>query len=85
MIRGRVKGAIRAGRVIIQESAHVESDISHDKLSIEEGAYFKGTSTALLCIPATRPCERGLLIDAIDCSAAADTTKKCGGLLGIQD
>ena len=45
VIRGRVKGAIQAGRVIIQESAHVESDISHDKLSIEEGAYFKGTST----------------------------------------
>ena len=36
---------MRAGRVIIQEGAHVESDIWHDKLAIEEGAYFKGCCT----------------------------------------
>jgi cytoskeletal protein CcmA (bactofilin family) len=45
VIRGKVKGAIRAGRVLIQECAHVESDICHDKLAIEEGAYFRGCST----------------------------------------
>ena len=45
VIRGKVKGAIRACRVIIQEVAHVESDIWHDKLTIEEGAYFKGCCT----------------------------------------
>jgi cytoskeletal protein CcmA (bactofilin family) len=43
VIRGTVKGAIRASRVIIQHGAHVQSDISPDKLSIEEGSYFKGT------------------------------------------
>ena len=45
VIRGKVKGAIRTGRVIIQAGAHVESDIWHDKLTIEEGAYFKGCCT----------------------------------------
>jgi cytoskeletal protein CcmA (bactofilin family) len=45
IIRGNVKGAIRAERVIIQEGAHVESDIQHDKFAIEEGAYFKGSCT----------------------------------------
>ena len=45
VIRGKVNGAIRACRVIIQEVAHVESDIWHDKLTIEEGAYFKGCCT----------------------------------------
>jgi cytoskeletal protein CcmA (bactofilin family) len=45
VIRGKVKGAIRACRVIFQEAAHVESDIWHDKLAIEEGAYFKGCNT----------------------------------------
>jgi cytoskeletal protein CcmA (bactofilin family) len=44
VVRGKVKGAIKAQRVIIQEGAHVESDISQDKITIEEGAYFKGSS-----------------------------------------
>jgi cytoskeletal protein CcmA (bactofilin family) len=45
VIRGKVKGVIRAGRVIIQDGAHLEGDIWHDKLTIEEGAYFKGCCT----------------------------------------
>jgi cytoskeletal protein CcmA (bactofilin family) len=45
VIRGKVKGTIRAKRVLLQDSAHVESDIIHDKIAIEEGAYFKGSST----------------------------------------
>jgi cytoskeletal protein CcmA (bactofilin family) len=43
VIRGTVKGAIEAQRVIIQEGAHVESDICHERFAIEEGAYFKGS------------------------------------------
>jgi cytoskeletal protein CcmA (bactofilin family) len=46
VIRGKVKGAINAQRVIIQEGAHVESDITHDRFAIEEGAFFKGS-----CMP----------------------------------
>jgi cytoskeletal protein CcmA (bactofilin family) len=45
VIRGKVQGGIRASRIIIQAGAHVESDISYDKLSIEEDAHFKGVST----------------------------------------
>ena len=44
VVRGKVTGTIRANRVILQDSAHVESEIFHKKLSIEEGACFEGTS-----------------------------------------
>lgn len=44
VVRGKVTGVIRANRVILQDSAHVESQIFHKKLSIEEGACFEGTS-----------------------------------------
>jgi cytoskeletal protein CcmA (bactofilin family) len=44
VVRGKVTGVIRANRVILQDSAHVESEIFHKKLSIEEGANFEGTS-----------------------------------------
>jgi len=41
-IRGAVAGTIRAKRVILQESARVDSEIYHELLSIEEGARFHG-------------------------------------------
>ena len=44
VVRGKVKGVIRANRVILQDSAQVDSEIFHNKLSIEEGACFEGTS-----------------------------------------
>jgi cytoskeletal protein CcmA (bactofilin family) len=44
VVRGKVTGIIRANRVILQDSAHVESEIFHKKLSIEEGACFEGIS-----------------------------------------
>ena len=44
VVRGKVKGVIRASRVLVLRGAHVESEICHAKLSIEEGSYFKGTS-----------------------------------------
>jgi cytoskeletal protein CcmA (bactofilin family) len=37
-------GVIRANRVILQDSARVESEIFHKKLAIEEGAVFDGQS-----------------------------------------
>ena len=42
VIRGKVKGAIRANRVILQEGSHVGGDISYDTLVMEEGAAFNG-------------------------------------------
>ena len=44
IVRGRVKGTIRANRVILQDTACVESAIYHKVLSIDEGASFDGQS-----------------------------------------
>jgi cytoskeletal protein CcmA (bactofilin family) len=44
IVRGRVKGTIRANRVILQDTACVESAIFHKMLSIDEGASFEGQS-----------------------------------------
>jgi len=44
VVRGKVAGTIRSHRVILQDSARVESEIFHKLLSIEEGASFEGVS-----------------------------------------
>ena len=47
VVRGRVKGTIRALRVILQDSARVDSEIFHKSLAVEEGACFEGASRRL--------------------------------------
>ena len=42
VVRGTVTGVIRGNRVILQDGAHVESEIFQNKLTIDEGACFKG-------------------------------------------
>jgi cytoskeletal protein CcmA (bactofilin family) len=42
VVRGKVKGVIRANRVRLQETARVESEIYHQSLSIEDGASYEG-------------------------------------------
>jgi len=44
VVRGKVKGTIRANRVILQDTACVESAIFHKVLSVDEGASFDGQS-----------------------------------------
>jgi cytoskeletal protein CcmA (bactofilin family) len=44
IVRGKVKGTIRANRVVLQDTACVESAIYHKVLSIDEGATFHGQS-----------------------------------------
>ena len=44
VVRGKVKGAIGANRVVLTDGARVESDIFHKKLAIEEGAHFDGVA-----------------------------------------
>jgi cytoskeletal protein CcmA (bactofilin family) len=44
VVRGKVTGLIRAIRVILQDTAQVDSEIVHKKLSIEEGATFEGVA-----------------------------------------
>jgi cytoskeletal protein CcmA (bactofilin family) len=42
IVRGEVKGVIRANRVMLLDSARVESEIFHKTLTIEQGACFQG-------------------------------------------
>lgn len=44
VIRGKIKGIIRAGNVRIESAARIEGDIYHSTLSLEEGAIFQGAS-----------------------------------------
>jgi len=44
VVRGRVMGSIRGLRVTLQAQSHVEGDIYHQSLAIEQGAYFEGKS-----------------------------------------
>jgi cytoskeletal protein CcmA (bactofilin family) len=44
IIRGQVLGSIRSKRVMLQSSSHVEGDVYHQTLAIEQGAFFEGKS-----------------------------------------
>ena len=44
VVRGHVTGSIRGLRVTLQAQSHVEGDILHQSLAIEQGAYFEGKS-----------------------------------------
>jgi cytoskeletal protein CcmA (bactofilin family) len=44
VVRGKVIGSVRGLRVTLQSQSHVEGDIYHQSLAIEQGAYFEGKS-----------------------------------------
>jgi len=44
VVRGKVMGSIRGLRVTLQAQSHVEGDVYHQSLAIEQGAYFEGKS-----------------------------------------
>src|SRR5581483_1312993 len=44
VVRGSVQGSIRGNSVTFQSSSHVEGDVFHKSLAIEQGAYFEGKS-----------------------------------------
>jgi cytoskeletal protein CcmA (bactofilin family) len=44
VVRGHIVGSIRGLRITLQAQSHVEGDIFHQSLAIEQGAYFEGTS-----------------------------------------
>src|SRR6476646_3136671 len=59
VVHGKVKGAIRATRVMLMEGADVAGDIFYDRMSMQEGARFVGASNAdLLSSTATPPAEK---------------------------
>jgi len=45
VVRGRVIGPITARQLTISKGAHVEGDVMHHGLSIEQGAFVMGTIT----------------------------------------
>ncbi len=63
VIRGHLLGTIRGRRVLLQSSAHVEGDIYHQTMAVEQGAYFEGKSRrtddplAGLALPISDPAE----------------------------
>ena len=44
VVRGHIVGSIRGLRITLQGQSHVEGDIVHQSLAIEQGAYFEGKS-----------------------------------------
>jgi cytoskeletal protein CcmA (bactofilin family) len=44
MVRGHIVGSITGVRITLQAPSHVEGDIFHQSLAIEQGAYFEGKS-----------------------------------------
>jgi cytoskeletal protein CcmA (bactofilin family) len=44
VVRGHVVGSIRGLRITLQAQSHVEGDIYHQSLALEQGAYFEGKS-----------------------------------------
>src|ERR1700674_509100 len=74
VVRGKVTGVIRANRVILQDSARVDSQIFHKKLAIEEGAIFEGQS---------RVREEPMKADVVDLqSVVTDMKPVANGKLG---
>ena len=44
VIGGSVQGSIRGNSVTFQSASHIEGDVFHRKLAIEQGAFFEGKS-----------------------------------------
>jgi cytoskeletal protein CcmA (bactofilin family) len=44
VVRGHVMGSIRGKKVMLQSTSHVEGDVFHQALAIEQGAFFEGKS-----------------------------------------
>ena len=44
VVRGQIVGSIRGLRITLQAQSHVDGDIFHQSLAIEQGAYFEGKS-----------------------------------------
>jgi cytoskeletal protein CcmA (bactofilin family) len=44
VIGGNVQGSIRGDKVTFQAASHIEADVYHRSLAIEQGAYFEGKS-----------------------------------------
>jgi cytoskeletal protein CcmA (bactofilin family) len=61
IVRGRLIGSVRALRVTLESHSHVEGDLFHKSLSLEQSTHFEGESrpseTPLSSIPEIRAAE----------------------------
>jgi cytoskeletal protein CcmA (bactofilin family) len=76
VVRGKVVGSVRGLRVTLQAQSHVEGDIYHQSLAIEQGAYFEGKSRR-----SDDPMKEGL---ASKPSTVADKTPRFEGKPSIE-
>jgi cytoskeletal protein CcmA (bactofilin family) len=44
IVRGQLKGSVRALTVTLEANSHVEADLFHKSLSLEQGTHFEGNS-----------------------------------------
>jgi cytoskeletal protein CcmA (bactofilin family) len=66
VVRGRVMGSVRGNRVTLQASSHVEGDVFHKSLAIEQGAFFEGKSRRSEDPIATAPRLEGMSTQAAE-------------------
>lgn len=66
-VRGRVTGSIHALSVTLEPNSHIEGDICHQNLKLEQGSYFEGRS---------RRAENPLALVADDNSPSVDAVSK---------
>jgi cytoskeletal protein CcmA (bactofilin family) len=86
IVRGHVLGSVRGKRVLLQTSSHVEGDVYHNTLAIEQGAFFEGksrrTSDPTAGILRTAPRDDGpadtQLASPIDALASGSATSTFG-------
>jgi cytoskeletal protein CcmA (bactofilin family) len=71
MIRGRLMGSVRGRRVMLQSTAHVEGDLLHKDLAMEQGAYFEGESR-----PSKDPLSAGQPMQAEQATAKRTESRK---------
>jgi cytoskeletal protein CcmA (bactofilin family) len=57
-VQGRVLGPIHGRNVYIYQGAHVEGEVLHDTISIENGAYLYGTVRHNAAPPAQQPSQQ---------------------------
>ena len=79
VVRGHLMGTIRGVRITLQAPSHVEGDIFHQSLAIEQGAYFEGKSrrsdNPLAEIPGANSSARSASYSAESSSSESSRTK----------
>jgi cytoskeletal protein CcmA (bactofilin family) len=81
LIRGRVLGFIRADRVRLCATSHVEGDISYQTFGVEPGAYFKGKMDRLNT--RTTAEQEPMVIRSVADTVEARPMRRAGGEIGL--